>query len=93
MFYAGREDLYHEEISILNQYESLKLSLTLIENRILEEHLIGKVTIPDVDDNYLNQTIDMIYKKRTLTCFPDGNIYRKKITPKKLGEILRDLRI
>ena len=32
LFYAGREDLYHEAISILNQYESLKLSLTVIEN-------------------------------------------------------------
>lgn len=93
LFYAGREDLYHEAISILNQYESLKLSLTLIENRVLHEHLIGKVTFPDMADSYLNQTIDMIYKKWTLICFPDENIYRKKITPKKLGKILRELRV
>ncbi|HHT38499.1 MAG TPA: helix-turn-helix transcriptional regulator [Mollicutes bacterium] len=92
-FYGGREDLYHEAKNILNQYESLKLSLTKIEIRVLEEYLVGLDKITDMDNTYLNKTVEMIYRKWILICFPDENIYRKKITPKKLGKILRQLRL
>jgi len=77
---------------ILNQYEGLSLSLTKIEKRVLDEYLINRKIIQDMNKNYLHQIIDVIYDKWILICFPDEDVYLKNIKAKKLGAVLKKLR-
>jgi|SRR5690554_815455 len=93
LFHEYRKEEMEEAKIILNQLESLNLILTKVEHKVFNECLINKKRIKDMSPSYLTQTIDSIYKKWILICFPDEEVYVKKITPKKLGKVLKEIRL